>query len=95
MLLARLALIGAMAWWVAHWLGGLLRGRSRPEASPESDPRSPEKLVKDPICGLCFPEGDGIRLDRAQLTAAGDSTLFFCSTECRDQFQAQAPTVNH
>ena len=39
-------------------------------------------MIKDPVCEIYFPKRDGIHLQ------ADGQDLYFCSTECRDQFIA-------
>ena len=39
-------------------------------------------MIKDPFCEVYFPQRDGIHLQ------AEGQDLYFCSTECRDQFIA-------
>jgi uncharacterized protein len=39
-------------------------------------------MIKDPVCEIYFPKRDGIHLQ------ADGQDLYFCSTECRDQFLA-------
>lgn len=49
----------------------------RPRAAP---PATGERLVDDPVCGLCIPESRALR----------DGDRCFCSEECRDRFRASA-----
>lgn len=39
-------------------------------------------MIKDPVCEVYFPKRDGVHLN------ADGQDLYFCSTECRDQFVA-------
>jgi len=39
-------------------------------------------MIKDPVCEVYFPQRNGIHLQ------ADGQDLYFCSTECRDQFIA-------
>ncbi len=38
-------------------------------------------MIKDPQCGVYFPQKDGISLKQ------GRETLYFCSDECRDEYK--------
>jgi hypothetical protein len=51
-----------------------------------TDSRHPEiddVMVKDPVCGIYFPQREGVTLRH------GDQTLVFCSMACRDRFMAE------
>jgi YHS domain-containing protein len=37
-------------------------------------------MIKDPFCGVYFPKREGVYLKQKGVG------LFFCSTECKDQF---------
>jgi uncharacterized protein len=37
-------------------------------------------MIKDPFCGVYFPKREGVYLKQKGVD------LFFCSTECKDQF---------
>lgn len=39
-------------------------------------------MIKDPVCGIYFPQRDGVILK------ATEEVLYFCSTECRDNYLA-------
>ncbi len=39
-------------------------------------------MIQDPVCEIYFPKRDGIHLQ------ADGKDLYFCSTECRDEFIA-------
>jgi YHS domain-containing protein len=54
----------------------------RPAQNKQTGPRPGGRLVRDPQCGTHIPEGKALRL------GTGDKTQYFCSTECRDQWQA-------
>lgn len=61
------------------------------KTAPRSQPRTPERLggtlVRDPHCGTYVPESRAIR------SGSGASTLFFCSTACRDAYAASHPAA--
>lgn len=50
----------------------------RQQRAPEID----DIMVKDPFCEVYFPKRNGVRL------VYDGQELFFCSTQCRDQFLA-------
>jgi uncharacterized protein len=56
------------------------RSRQASSAAPE---RQGGTLVRDPQCGTYVPESRAVALN------AGQEVLHFCSTACRDAWQAQ------
>jgi uncharacterized protein len=82
--------------WIVRALAVLLLVRmllralfgSRPPATRASGgagrPHTPERiggeLVRDPQCGTYIPKA------RAIVSGSGDAALYFCSTQCRDEF---------
>lgn len=42
---------------------------------------SDDVMIKDPYCGVYFPQRDGISLKK------GSETLYFCSDQCRDEYK--------
>lgn len=42
---------------------------------------SDDIMIKDPQCGVYFPQKDGISLKK------GSETLYFCSDKCRDEYK--------
>jgi YHS domain-containing protein len=40
-------------------------------------------MIKDPVCGIYFPQREGIELQH------GGQTHMFCSVACRDRFLDQ------
>ena len=42
---------------------------------------SDDVMIKDPQCGVYFPQRDGISLKK------GSETLYFCSDKCRDEYK--------
>ena len=53
------------------------------QASDQNGPRHPsidDVMVKDPVCGIYFPQREGVALRR------GGQTFLFCSAACRDRF---------
>lgn len=42
-------------------------------------------MIKDPECGVYFPQRQGITLK------ANGETLYFCSDKCRDDYKAKHP----
>lgn len=45
-------------------------------------------MIKDPVCGIYFPQRDGVILK------AAEEILYFCSIECRDSYLAQQSKPN-
>ncbi len=41
-----------------------------------------DEMIKDPFCGVYFPQRDGVHL------RADGRDLYFCSAKCRDEFTA-------
>jgi uncharacterized protein len=73
-------------YFIVSTISRLVRGgRSMSGAprSPQNVERSGGTLVRDPQCGTYVPE------NRAIQVIAGDKTLYFCSTTCRDAYQAR------
>ena len=46
---------------------------------------SDDVMIKDPQCGVYFPQKDGVRLKN------GNETLHFCSDKCRDEYKKKRP----
>lgn len=44
---------------------------------------SDDLMIKDPQCGVYFPQREGVSL------RTGDKTLYFCSEECRDEYKKE------
>jgi uncharacterized protein len=44
------------------------------------NPRIDDVMVKDPVCGIYFPQREGVELQH------GGQTHVFCSTACRDRY---------
>ncbi len=63
--------------------GGGAARKSRPTTSAPTPERSGGTLVRDPQCGTYVPESSAVRVK------AGDKTLYFCSTACRDAYQTR------
>jgi YHS domain-containing protein len=61
--------------------------QSRPGASGPAE-RVGGELVRDPQCGTYVPKS------RAVVVGAGDAAQYFCSTTCRDAFEARVRTSN-
>jgi YHS domain-containing protein len=60
------------------------RGLKSPRPSRGPELRSGGTLVRDPHCGTYLPQS------RALTTGSGESTLYFCSAECRDAYTSAA-----
>lgn len=77
LLLAVLVLLIARAFWrvmdgIMDAAGGTTRSRAKASAV---------KLVRDPVCGTFVPAGSSLSL------TAGGATNYFCSEQCRSEFQ--------
>jgi YHS domain-containing protein len=84
-LIGILLLLIARAFWrlmdgVIEALGGTARTRARGRAKDTSA----MKLEKDPVCGTHVSTASALSL------AAGGSTHYFCSEQCRDTFRRTA-----
>ncbi|MDH3285214.1 MAG: hypothetical protein OEQ13_10770 [Acidobacteriota bacterium] len=79
----RAVLFAVIAWIIGRALARLTfggAGRASGERSSAAEapaPGGPEQLVKDPVCGVCLPEGRALRV------ATAEGPVFFCSDECR------------
>ena len=62
---------------VKSWL---LRNLQVPGQNGSQNPKIDDVMVKDPVCGIYFPQREGVELhdDGQRLT--------FCSQACRDQY---------
>jgi YHS domain-containing protein len=58
----------------------VMRNLQAPGQKGSSQPRIDDLMVKDPVCGIYFPQREGVALKR------GGQTFLFCSTACRDRF---------
>jgi YHS domain-containing protein len=58
----------------------LLRTLQGPAQNGSGRPRIDDVMVKDPVCGIYFPQREGVELNH------GGKTYVFCSTACRDRF---------
>ena len=59
--------------WLTRYLQGSAQGGSQ---TPTID----DVMVKDPVCGIYFPQREGVELRH------GGNSYQFCSTACRDRF---------
>ena len=68
----------------AFWLlaDGILKGVSGHPSSTRVPTRGVQ-MVRDPVCGTFVVP------DRAVMITDGRRQLFFCSTNCRDQYRAK------
>jgi len=59
----------------------MMQGTSSPETITDPEIREiDDVMVKDPLCNVYFAKKRGVHLK------ADGEDLYFCSTECRDQF---------
>ncbi len=78
MKLLLLIIIAYLAYRVAKsWV---MRNLQSPGQNGSSQPSIDDVMVKDPECGIYFPQREGVELKR------GGETLLFCSAVCRDRF---------
>lgn len=71
-IIAYLAYRAAKLWVMRH-----LQAPGRNDAH---HPRIDDVMVKDPVCGIYFPQREGVELKR------GGQTFLFCTAACRDRF---------
>ncbi len=69
----------ALAWMLRGFLNSLTRREAVPGRQPTVGSR---RLVRDPVCGVHVAE------ERAIPLRTGGEVLHFCSTACRDQYEA-------
>lgn len=62
---------------VKSWL---LRNLQVPGQNASHDPKITDVMVKDPVCGVYFPEREGVQLRHK------GQVITFCSEKCRDRF---------
>lgn len=62
---------------VKSWV---MRNLQAPDQNGARHPSIDDVMVKDPVCGIYFPQREGVALKR------GGKTLLFCSASCRDRF---------
>ena len=75
LLLIIIAYLGYRA--VKSWV---MRNLQAPGQNDSRHPSIDDVMVKDPVCGIYFPQREGVELRH------GGQTLVFCSTACRDRF---------
>jgi YHS domain-containing protein len=79
-----LILVVSRAFW--KLVGGVAAGmQARPLADdPRRAPKGTVHMERDPVCGTFVVP------DRAIVLNAGREPLYFCSTACRDRYQASS-----
>jgi len=75
LLLIIIAYLGYRA--VKSWV---MRNLQAPGQTDSRQPGIDDVMVKDPVCGIYFPQREGVELKR------GGQTFLFCSAACRDRF---------
>jgi YHS domain-containing protein len=69
---------------VMRFIGSVIAGASGAAKQPPGRAKQQERLggtlVRDPHCGTYIPQ------DGALSSGSGGSTVFFCSTNCRDMW---------
>jgi uncharacterized protein len=61
----------------------VMRNLQAPGRNDSRHPKIDDIMVKDPVCGIYFPQREGVELNR------NGKTLLFCSAACRDRFMEQ------
>lgn len=61
-----------------RFLGGLSQGASAPPRPRQGE--TPVKMARDPECGTFVVPGKALR------ATSGDTTVWFCSEQCRDAY---------
>jgi len=73
-----LIIIGYLAYRAGKsWV---MRNLQAPGRNGSRNPRIDDVMVKDPVCGIYFPQREGVELRH------GGQTFVFCSMACRDRF---------
>ena len=72
MIIAYLAYRAVKSW--------VVRNLQVPGQDSPANPRIDDVMVKDPVCGVYFPQREGVELRH------GGQLYVFCSTDCRDRF---------
>ena len=62
----------------------VMRNLQAPSRDDSHHPSIDDVMVKDPVCGIYFPQREGVELRR------GGQTFLFCSAACRDRFLKEA-----
>lgn len=77
-----IAILGAVLYRaLKSWLGN--SGPNLEESGCGPPSQVDDVMIKDPVCGIYFPQRDGV------LLKATEEVLYFCSTKCRDTYLAQ------
>ena len=71
-IIAYLAYRAAKSW--------VVRNLQAPGRDHSGNPSIDDVMVKDPVCGIYFPQREGVVLRR------GGQTFLFCSAACRDRY---------
>ncbi len=61
----------------------MLKGMNLPEVNTKGGQSrgADDEMIKDPVCGVYFPQRDGVSLNTQ------GETLYFCSEKCRDDYK--------
>lgn len=62
---------------VKSWV---MRNLQAPDQNGARHPSIDDVMVKDPVCGIYFPQREGVALNH------GGQTILFCSAACRDRY---------
>lgn len=78
-IVALLALAYA-AWYLVRSYQALQQGKDQEKTLPEQESAAQDQLVEDPVCHVLLPKEQALRL------RSGQTTHYFCSEKCCDQF---------
>ena len=81
-----LALIYVAYRAIKSWM--LPTGKLKTKVSREAGGEIDDVMVKDPYCEVYFPKRNGVHLN------INGKDLYFCSTECRDNYIKQHSKTN-
>ena len=72
----------AILWglWMLLRAFGIVLVKTGKTSPPGPDPAQPQKMVKDPCCGMYMDPRLALRVK------GGDGDVFFCSEECRRKY---------
>jgi YHS domain-containing protein len=75
-----IALVVRSIW---RFIEGVVEGASDPSRRPGRVPQKGAHMVRDPVCGTFVVQSRALTADR------GGQTAWFCSENCRRQWQAR------
>jgi YHS domain-containing protein len=85
LLLGILLLLAVWAFWrMVDGVIEALGGQTSKRRAPSRGQGAPVKLARDPVCGTWVSPRD------ARSLKTGSAVTYFCSDECRQQFEARS-----